>query len=115
MQYDKTTLPLFAAFPKEGVDAALKAVGALSQGTQAIAAEAADFAKKSFEQGGAALEKLTAARSLDKAIEVQTEYARGAYEGIVVQAGRMGALYANLAKDAAKPFEAFAAGRNPAA
>lgn len=110
MQYDNLT-----AFPKEGLDAALKALGALSQGSQAIAVETADFAKKSFEQGSAALEKLTAVRSLDKAIEVQSEYARTAYEGLVAQAGKMGTLYANLAKDAIKPFEAFAAGRTPAA
>ena len=98
-------------FSKEGVDATLKALGAVSQGAQAIGAETADFAKRSFEQGSAALEKLTGARSLDKALEIQAEYVRTAYEGLVAQAGRMGALYADLAKDTVKPFEAFNAGR----
>jgi hypothetical protein len=110
MQYDQ-----FRDSTKEGIDAALKAFGTVSQNVQAIAVEAADFGRKSFEQGTAALEKLTAAKSLDKAIEVQAEYARTAYEGLVAQGGRMGALYANLAKDAMKPFEAFSAGRRPAA
>jgi hypothetical protein len=32
------------------------------------------------------MENLLSARSLDKAIEVQTEYARAAYEGYVSQA-----------------------------
>lgn len=110
MQYDQVR-----DYSREGMDAAMKAVGAVSQSAQAITVEAADFAKRSLEQGTAALEKLTSVRSLDSALEVQAEYARAAYEGFVSQAGRMGALYANLAKDTMKPFEAFSAGRTPAA
>jgi hypothetical protein len=106
MQYEKVR-----DYSKEGMDAALKAFGAVSQGAQAITVEATDFAKRSLEQGTAAFEKLTAAKSLDKVVEIQTEYARTAYEGLVAQAGKMGTLYADLAKDTMKPFEAFTAGR----
>ena len=94
---------------KDNMDATLKTFGAVSQGAQAIAGEAADFAKKSFEQGTATLEKLVGAKSLDKAFEIQTDYVRSAYEGFVVQSTKMGELYANLAKDAFKPFEAVVA------
>ena len=87
------------------MDATLKTFGAVSQGAQAIAVEATDFAKKSFEQGTATLEKLVGAKSLDKAFEIQTDYVRSAYEGFVAQSTKMGELYANLAKDAFKPFE----------
>ena len=45
-------------FSKDNVDAALKAFGTVSKGAQAIAVEAADYAKKSFEQGTATIEKL---------------------------------------------------------
>jgi hypothetical protein len=44
-------------------------------------------------------------RSLDKAIEVQSEYARMAYEGYVAHASKLGELYTNLAKEAFKPYE----------
>ncbi len=44
-------------------------------------------------------------KSLDKAIEVQTEYAKSAYEGFVAEATKLGELYADLAKEAYKPFE----------
>ncbi|MGL5361695.1 MAG: phasin family protein, partial [Bosea sp. (in: a-proteobacteria)] len=43
---------------KENVDAALKSFGVASKGVQAIAVESTDYAKKSFEQGTAAFEKL---------------------------------------------------------
>ena len=87
------------------MDAALKTFGAVSKGAQAMAVEAADYAKKSFEQGTATLEKLVGAKTLDKAIEIQTEYLKGAYEGFVAQATKMGELYTTLAKEAFKPFE----------
>ena len=90
---------------KENVDVALKSFGALSKGTQAIAVEVADYSKKAFEDGTAALEKLFGVKSLDKAIEVQTEYAKTAYEGFVAEATKIGELYVDCAKQAYKPYE----------
>lgn len=94
---------------KDNADAALKTFGALSQGAQAVAIESADFAKKSFEQGTATMGKLAGVRTLDKAVEIQVDYVRSAYEGLVAQSTRMGQLYASLAKVALKPFETVAA------
>ncbi len=91
---------------KDNLDAAMKTFGQVSKGMQAIAAEFADYSKKSFEEGSAAMEKLMAVKTMDKAIEVQTDYAKSAYEGFVAQATKMGELYADLAKEAYKPVEA---------
>jgi hypothetical protein len=90
---------------KENVEVALKSFGVLSKSAQAIAVEVADYQKKAFEDGTAALEKLFGVKSLDKAIEVQTEYAKTAYEGFVAKANKIGELYADLAKETYKPFE----------
>jgi len=90
---------------RENVDVALKSVGALTKGSQAIAVEVADYSKKAFEQSTAALEKLFGVKSFDKAIEVQTEFARTAYEGFVAEASKLGELYADLARETYKPFE----------
>ena len=90
---------------KENVDLALKSMGVLSKGTQAIAVEVADYSKKAFEDRTAALEKLFGVKSFEKAIEVQTEYAKTAYEGFVAKASKISELYADLAKETYKPFE----------
>jgi hypothetical protein len=90
---------------KENVDIALKSMGVLSKGTQAIAVEITDYSKKAFEDGTAALEKLFGVKSFEKAIEVQTEYAKTVYEGFVAKASKIGELYADLAKETYKPFE----------
>jgi hypothetical protein len=94
---------------KEFVDTGLKSFASLSKGFQAIAVEATEYTKKSFEAGGAALEKLIAATSFEKAIEIQTDYAKQAYEGFVAQATKIGELYAEVAKDAYKPLESIVA------
>src|ERR1043166_6426291 len=92
---------------KDNMGVAMKALGAVSKGVQAIAAEWADYSQKSFEEGSAAAEKLFGAKSLEKAIEIQTDYAKTAYEGFVAGATRIGELYADLTKESYKPFEKY--------
>jgi hypothetical protein len=73
---------------------------------QAVAAEAADHAKTSLEQGTAAFEHLVAVKTLDKAVAIQTAYAQGAYETLVARAKKIGELYAGFAKETFKRFAA---------
>ena len=96
-------------FGKEFMDNGLKSLASFSKGFQAIAVETTEYAKKSFETGSAAFEKLVAAKSLEKAVEVQTDYAKSAYEAFVAEATKISDLYAELFKDSYKPFEAVAA------
>ena len=93
---------------KENVDAALKAFGATSKGVQTIAVEATDYAKKSFEAGTAALEKLAGVKTFDKALEIQADYVKTSFEGAVAE------LYTALAKYAYKPFEGIVSKAVPA-
>ena len=90
---------------KDNMDATLRSFGAFSKSLQAITIEIADYSKKVFEQSTAATEKLLGAKSLDKAIEVQSDYAKSAYETFVAEATKLGELYADLAREAYKPFE----------
>ena len=90
---------------KDNMDAAMKSFGAVSKKAQAIAVEIADYSKKVFEQGTAATEKLIGAKSLEKAFEVQTDYAKSSYENFVAEATKLGELYLDLARQAYQPFE----------
>jgi hypothetical protein len=92
---------------KDNMDATLKSFGAVSKSVQAIAVEMADYSKKSFEQGTAAIEKLFTAKTIEKAIEVQSDFVRSSYEGFVAEATKLGELYADLAKESYKPFESY--------
>lgn len=101
-------------FGKEQFETAVGSASNFQQGLQAIATAYGDYAKKSLEDGNAYLEKLSGVRSLDKAVEVQTEYAKVAYENFVAQAQKVAGLYADLVKIGTKPFEGFVAKVNSA-
>jgi phasin family protein len=90
---------------KDHMDATLKTLGTVSKGAQAIAVEVADYSKKSFEQSTAVLEKLVGARTLEKALEIQTDYLKSSYETLVAQSSKLGEIYTNIAKEAYKPYE----------
>lgn len=98
-----------SALGKDFVDTSLKSLAALSRSAQAIATEASEYSKKSVEAGAATVEKLFAVKSLEKAIELQSDYARTSYEAFVAQATKMGELYADMAKEAYRPYESLVA------
>jgi hypothetical protein len=97
----------FHKFGSDGMDVVLKQLGAVSKGVQAIASEVADYSKEAFETTAAAAEKLFGAKSLEKAIEVQTDFVKTSYEGFVARSSKFGTLYADLAKETYKPFEGY--------
>jgi hypothetical protein len=90
---------------QSNMDTVMKAFGEWNKGWQAIAAEMTDYTKKSFEEGTATFEKLASAKSVEQAIEIQTGYAKRAYDGYMHQMSKIGGMYAELAKEAYKPVE----------
>jgi hypothetical protein len=95
----------FSKYGKEFADNGLKSFASLSKGAQAIAAEAGEYTKRSFQAGSEAVENLFFAKSLEKAVEIQSDYAKQSYESFVTEATKLGDLYAELTKGAYKPFE----------
>ncbi len=93
---------------REGVEAATQSMTAASQGAQTIAAEFADYARRSVEQSATAFEQMTGARSIERAMEVQATYAKTAYETFVAQAAKFNELYTDIAKQSFKPLEVYA-------
>jgi hypothetical protein len=93
-------------FGKDGFEAYVASSTAVTKGMQAIAQETAEFSRKSFEKGTAAFEKLTAAKSVEKALEAQQAFAKESYDAFIAQMTKMNELYVNTAKEAFKPFEA---------
>jgi phasin family protein len=96
----------FQSFGKDGYEAFVASSTAMTKGFQAMAQETADFSRKSFEKSTATFEKATAAKSFDKAIEVQQAFAKESYETLVAQMTKLNELYLNTVKEAYKPFEA---------
>ena len=90
---------------KDNMDMAMGSFSTMTKAMQAIAAEMADYQKKSLEEGSAAVEKVASCKSLDKAFEAQADYFKTAYEGFVGEMTKLGEMYTDLSKEAYKPYE----------
>jgi hypothetical protein len=95
------------------LDTGTASANTFPSGFQAIATAYGDYTKKSFEDTKSLVEKLSGAKSFDKAIEIQTDFAKTAYETFVTESQKIAALYGDLAKQSYKPFGGFVAKVTP--
>jgi len=102
-------------YGKEHLETVVASATTLQTGFQAISSAYGEYTKKSFEDTKSFVEKLSGVKSVDKAIEVQTEYARSAYESFVAESQKIAGLYTDLAKQTFKPIEGLVAKFVPAA
>jgi hypothetical protein len=66
----------------------------------AIVAETTDYTKQYLDNRLAFIEKLVGAKSFASAVQIQSEYAKASFEGVVAQATKMAELYSNFARSA---------------
>jgi phasin family protein len=72
---------------------------------QTIASAHADFAKKLMQHGSEFISQLTSIKEPAKLMELQSEYAKNAYETFVAQSKKISELYVELFKQMTKPLE----------
>jgi phasin family protein len=99
------TIEDFQKFSKQQLEAVNAAATTVAKGLQEIAAESSEYSKKSFAASSAVVEKLIGAKSVETAIQIQTEFAKSAYEGFVAQANKLSEIYTKLATETFKPVE----------
>ena len=102
-------------YGKEQLEQVVNSASGVQSGLHAIATAYGDYTKKSFEDTKAFVEKLQGVKSLDKAFEAQTEFAKSTYETFVADSQKIAGLYGDLAKQAIKPLEGAVAKFTPAA
>ena len=102
-------------YGKEQFETVVASATTMQNGIQAIANAYGEYTKKSFEDTKSFVEKLSGVKSLDKALEVQTEYAKSAYETFMAESQKIAGLYTDLAKQTFKPLEGVVAKFTPAA
>src|SRR6476660_3598469 len=99
----------FQRASKDGFDASVRSLGEVNKGLQVIAATVTDYSKKAFEDGTRAFEQLIGAKSFKQAFEIQSQYAKKAFDAYVAQLSKLGEMYVDLARNAYKPVEQAAA------
>lgn len=93
------------------MDATMKLWGEWAKSWQAIAAEMTDYSKRSFEDGTQTFEKLLGAKTVEQAMEIQTNWAKRSYDEYMHQLSKIGGMYAEIAKEAYRPMERAMAAR----
>ena len=95
----------FQKIGKTNFDATVRSYAELNKGFQAIAVRWTDFSKRSFEDATRTFEQLVGAKSFEQAIEIQSQYAKKAYDNWMAEASKIGELYVAATRDAYKPVE----------
>jgi hypothetical protein len=95
----------FQKMGKDNFDAMVRSYGELNKGLQAIAARWTAFSKDAFEDATRTFEKLVGVKSFEQSIEIQSAYAKRAYDNWVAEATKIGAMYADVARESYKPVE----------
>ncbi len=66
----------------------------------AISAETTDYAKKSFEKSRAHFEKLSSLKSPEEAFQLQSSFAKSAFDDFIGQGAKISEMYSDLVKAA---------------
>jgi hypothetical protein len=103
------------SYGKEQFDTAVATATGVQNGLSAIASAYGDYTKKSYEDTKSFVEKLSGVKSLDKALEAQSEYAKTSYETFMADAQKIVGLYGDLAKQVFKPLEGIVTKFTPSA
>jgi hypothetical protein len=108
-----TVFPDIVSFRTNPFEAFTTATTSSTKGLEAIAAEARDYSKNSFEKSHAFFEKLIGLKKIDEAIQLQSDFAKSAYDDFLAYAAKIGELYSSLAKEAFKPINVASPAQSP--
>ena len=89
----------------QGFEAASRSISEVNKGFQALAAEMTDYSKKAFDDAIRTWEQLIGVRSLEQAIEIQTQYAKRVYENHMAELSKLGEMCVGMVQAASKPVE----------
>jgi phasin family protein len=88
-----------------GWEAAGRSISEVNRGFQALAAEMTEYSKKTFDDAIRTWEQLIGVKSLEQAIEIQSQYAKRVYESHMAEMTKLGEIYARMVRDAAQPVD----------
>lgn len=95
----------FEKMSRTNMELATNSFGEFFNGFQELISETTDYSKKTFEDGTNAFEKISSAKSVDQAIDIQTKFAKKSYEGYMSYLTSVTEKVTELTKGAYQPAE----------
>jgi hypothetical protein len=90
---------------QSGFETATRSFGEANRGFQSIAAEMMDYSKNAFDDAMRTWEQLIGVKSLEQAVEIQSQYAKRVYDNHMAELSKLGKMCASMVRDASKPVE----------
>jgi phasin family protein len=91
---------------KKNFEAVVASVTAATKGAETLGAHAVAFSKKAVEDQVAAAKTLAAAKSVQEVVELQTGFAKSAFETYVAEMNKMAEIVAASVKESSLPLNA---------
>jgi phasin family protein len=95
----------FLGYGKETVEAYMKAANAAGKGVETIHTELYAYSKQSVEDSISATKALLGSKSVHEAFELQTDFAKSAFDTYVSQVTKMGEIVSAAAKETFQPLQ----------
>ena len=88
---------------KKNLEAVVASVTAATKGAEALGAQALSYSKKALEDQAAAARSLTAAKSVQEVVELQTAYAKSAFEAYIAEVTKASETVSASVKECFQP------------
>ena len=88
-----------------GFEAASCSFGEANRGFQALAAEMMNYSKATFDDAVRTWEQLIGVKSLEQAIQIQSDYAKRVYDNHMAELSKLGEMCMSMVRDTSKPVE----------
>src|SRR5262249_50660370 len=96
---------------QSGFEAASRSFMEANKGFQTLAAEMMEYSKSSFDNAIRTWTQLIGVRSLEQAIQIQSDYAKRTYENHMAELNKLGEMGVGMMRDASKPVQEASRGR----
>src|SRR5262245_24273821 len=90
---------------QSGFEAASRSFTEANKGFQTLAAEIMEYSKAAFDDAIRTWGQLMGVRSLEQAVQIQSDYAKRVYENHMAEMSKLGEMCAGMVRDASKPVE----------
>ncbi|MGE0409593.1 MAG: phasin family protein [Amphiplicatus sp.] len=106
--YDRfaKSISSFADFQKNSLEALMASAGSFAKGVEKLTTEQAAFAKASYEDSVAAAKAAAASKSVQEALDIQSDYVRTTFEKNLGQFNKIADQWVSTTKAAAEPLTA---------
>jgi phasin family protein len=96
----------FVSFGKDNAEAVLKSANAAGKGIETINSEVLAYTRKSVEENVAIAKAVLSAKTVEEALQLQSEFGKSAFETYVDQLAKFGDMALATARRTAEPFQA---------